>query len=130
MSRTAIEMFSTLGVGVLCVVLGVMALAIFFSLLSRINNAGAKPDTISVRGVLKKDTWATVHMAGSETFDRVRFVGFTNTETMKTHLPYELNGMVILEDEQKRRFLVRAKSIRMIVVEPDAESRDNENAAS
>ena len=130
MSRTAIEMFSTLGVGVLCVVLGVMALAIFFSLLSRINNAGAKPDTISVRGVLKKDTWATVHMAGSETFDRVQFVGFTNTETMKTHLPYELNGMVILEDEQKRRFLVRAKSIRMIVVEPDAESRDNENAAS
>ena len=106
MSRTAIEMFSTLGVGVLCVVLGVMALAIFFSLLSRINNAGAKPDTISVRGVLKKDTCATVHMAGSETFDRVRFVGFTNTETMKTHLPYELNGMVILEDEQKRRFLV------------------------
>jgi len=130
MSRNAIEMFSTLGVGVLCVVLGVMALAIFFSLLSRINNAGAKPDTISVRGVLKKDTWATVHMAGSETFDRVRFVGFTNTETMKTHLPYELNGMVILEDEQKRRFLVRGKSIRMIVVEPDAESRDNENSAS
>lgn len=130
MNRTAIEMFSTLGVGVLCVVLGVMALAIFFTILGRINRGGTKPDTMSVRGVLKKNTWATVHMTGSETFDRVRFVGFTNTESIKTHLPYELNGMVILEDEQRRRFLVRAKAIRMIVVEPDAESRDNEPRAS
>ena|SRR6056297_840806 len=126
MNRTAIEMFSTLGVGVLCVVLGVMALAIFFTVLARINSGGAKPDTMSVRGVLKKNTWATVHMTGSETFDRVRFVGFTNTESIKTHLPYELNGMVILEDESARRFMVRAKAIRMIVVEPNSDSKDNQ----
>ena len=60
-------------------------------------------------------------MSGSETFDRVRLIGFTNTESMKTHLPYELNGMVILEDERERRFLVRAKAIRMIVVEPESD---------
>ena len=51
-----------------------------------------------------------------ETFEPLRFVGFTNSETMKTHLPFELNGMVILEDENKTRFLVRAKNIRMIDV--------------
>lgn len=120
MNQTAIEMFSTVGVAVLCIALGIMALGVFFSVLGRINSAGAKPETMSVRGVLKKDTWATVHMSGSETFERVRFIGFTNTESMKTHLPYELNGMVILEDEEGRRFLVRAKAIRMIVVEPEA----------
>lgn len=120
-------MFSTLGVGVLCVVLGIMALTIFFNVLSRISNAGAKPDTISVRGVLKKDTWATVHMSGTETFERVRFVGFTNTESVKTHLPYELNGMVILEDERGCRFLVRAKAIRMIVVEPEKKNVGKSN---
>jgi hypothetical protein len=38
---------------------------------------------------------------------------------MKTHLPWELNGMVILEDETKTRFLVRAKDIKMIIVPPD-----------
>ncbi len=119
MNQAAIEMFSTLGVGVLCIVLGIMALAVLFTLLNRIGNAGAKPETMSVRGVLKKDTWAKVHMAGDETFDRVRFVGFTNTESLKTHLPYELNGMVILEDERKCRYLVRAKAIRMIVVESE-----------
>ena len=57
-------------------------------------------------------------MSGGETFDRVRFIGFTNTDSLKTRLPYELNGMVILEDERGCRFLVRAKAIRMIVVEP------------
>ena len=112
-------MFSTFGVAILCIALGIMALAIFFTLLGRINKSGSKPETVAIRGILKKDTWATVHMAGSETFDRVRFIGFTNTDSMKTHLPYELNGMVILEDAEKRRFLVRAKSIRMIVVDPD-----------
>lgn len=121
MNQTAIEMFSTLGVAVLCIVLGIMALAVFFSVLGRINSGGAKPDTLSVRGVLKKETWAKVYLSGAETFDRVRFIGFTNTESVKTHLPYELNGMVILEDERGCRFLVRAKAIRMIVVEPEGE---------
>jgi len=129
MNHTAIEMFSSLGVGVLCIVLGIMALGIFFSVLGRINQGGAKPETMSVRGVLKKDTWAKVYMSGAETFERVRFIGFTNTESIKTHLPYELNGMVILEDEQGCRFLVRAKAIRMIVVEPETADtkKHNEN---
>lgn len=120
MNRTAIEVFSTLGVGVLCIVLGIIALAIFFTVLGRINRAGPNSETIAVRGILTRDTWAKVYMSGSEDFEKVRFIGFTNTESIKTHLPYELNGMVILEDEEGRRFLVRAKNIRMIVVEPDS----------
>lgn len=60
-------------------------------------------------------------MSDAQTFERVRFVGFTYTASMKTHLPYELNGMVILEDQRRCRFLVRAKAIRMIVVEPEGE---------
>ena len=112
-------MFSTFGVAIVCIALGIMALAIFFTILSRITSGGAKPDTMAVRGVLKKDTWTTVHMTGSEVFDRVRFVGFTNTESLKTRLPYELNGMVILEDPDQRRYLVKAKGIRMIEIAPD-----------
>ena len=119
MNQNAIDVFSTLGVGVLCFVLGIMALSTFFWVLGRINNLGARPDTLSVRGILKKNTWATVHMSGTETFQRVRFIGFTNTANMKNNLPYELNGMVILEDERGCRFLVRAKAIKMIVVEPE-----------
>lgn len=128
MSPKAIETFSTFGVGVLCAVLGIIALAIFFTTLSWLSNRGADPATIAVGGVLKKDTWATVHMSGSETFERVRFIGFTNTESFKTHLPFDLNGMVILEDPEGRRFFVRAKAIRMIVIAPEAKPNGRHDA--
>lgn len=118
MNQTAIEMFSSIGVAVLCIVLGIMALKVFFTLFDRFNTGGAKPETVAVRGILKKDTWAKVHMSGGETFERVRFLGFTSSESIKAHIPYQLDGMVILEDERGCRFLVRAKAIRMIVVEP------------
>ena len=128
MTHTALETLGTVGVGILCVVLGIMALAIFFTALNWLGTRGAKPETMAVRGVLKKDTWVTVHMSGAETFERVRFIGFTNTESIKTHLPYDLNGMVILEDEEGRRFLVRAKAIRMIVIAPAAAGGETKEA--
>ena len=131
MTPKAIETFSSFGVGILCFVLGVIALAIFFTALHWLTSSGAKPETMAVRGVLKKDTWATVHMSGAETFERVRFIGFTNTDSIKTHLPYDLNGMVILEDPEGRRYLVRAKAIRMIVIAPAAaQARDAEPGAA
>jgi len=120
MDSKAIETFSGFGVQILCLALGIMALGVFFTALSWLGGRGTRPEAIAVRGVLKKDTWATVHTSGAETFERVRFVGFTNTESVKTHLPYDLNGMVILEDQDGTRFLIRAKAIRMIVVAPAA----------
>lgn len=125
MNETTIETLSTVGVSVLCIVLGIMLVSIFFWLASLIKGTGKEPDTIAVRGVLTKSTWATVHLVGSEVFEQVKFIGFTNSDSFKTHLPYELNGMVILQDQEGRQFLVRAKSIRMIVVEPETDSRSN-----
>ena len=124
MNSQAAETFSKDGVVVLCVTVGVVsaiaALALFFTALNWFTSRGAKPEAVAIRGVLKKDTWVTVHMAGAETFDRVRFVGFTSAEGVKSHVPYDLAGMVILEDPAGRRFIVRAKAVRMVVVEPAA----------
>jgi len=119
-----IETISIAG-GVAAAIVGaIVILTLFYRGIAWISG-GAKPDTIAVRGVLKKNTLATVHVAGSKPFERVRFIGFTNSQTVKTHLPFELNGMVILEDESKTRFLVRAKDIRMIVVQPNGESSES-----
>lgn len=118
MSQTAIETLSTFGVGILCLVLGIIVLSLFFAALAWLNHRGAKPENLAVRGVIKKDTWVTVHMSGGETFERVRFIGFTSTESFKSLLPYDLTGMVILEEPDGRRSLVRAKAIRMIVIAP------------
>lgn len=95
-----------------------MALTLFYRGLSWITG-GEKPEMIAVRGVLKKDTLATVHVSGHEPFNKVRLIGFTNSQGASGKLPWELNGMVILEDETNTRFLIRAKDIRMIIIPPD-----------
>lgn len=117
-----IETISVVGAVLLAIVAAIIVLTLFFRGLSWVSGEGSRPDTIAVRGFLKKDTLATVHLAGGKTFERVRFIGFTNVQTSKSHLPFELNGMVILEDEQKQRYLVRAKNIQLIVVAPDVDS--------
>lgn len=128
MTREAIETFSTVGVAVLCIVVGIATLTAFFRILSWFGDRGAKLETMAIRGVLKKGTWATVYMSGAETFERVRFVGFTSSESIKSHFPFELNGMVILEDPDGKRFLVRGKSIRMIVIESVSENGANKRS--
>lgn len=116
-----IETLSIAGGIILAVVVAVMVLTLFFRGLSCMSGAGARPEQVAVRGILTKDTLATVQMAGGATYERVRIVGFTKAETCKEHLPFELNGMVILEDEQRQRYLVRAKNIQLITIAPDAD---------
>lgn len=84
------------GIGA-AIVAAVILLTLFYRALSWMGGSGEKTGTMTVRGVLKPSTLATVHVAGHETFERVRFFGFTNSQSMKTHLPWELSGMVILE---------------------------------
>ncbi len=115
-----VETISIAGGIAAAIVCAIVLVTLFYRGLSWITG-GRKPDTFAVRGVLKKDTLATVYVAGRKPFERVRFIGFTNSQTMKTNLPWELNGMVIFEDEAKTRFLVRAKDIKMIVVPPNGD---------
>jgi hypothetical protein len=110
-----IETVSVAG-GIAAAIVGaVIILTLFYRGLTWLTK-GAKPDPLEVAGILKKNTLANVHVAGHKPFERVRFLGYTNSQSMKTHLPWELDGMVILEDESQARFLVRAKDIKMIVI--------------
>ena len=116
-----IETVSVAG-GIAAAIVGaVIILTLFYRGLTWLTK-GAKPDPLEVAGVLKKNTLANVHVAGHKPFERVRFLGYTNSESMKTHLPWELNGMVILEDESQARFLVRAKDIKMIEIPSEGEN--------
>jgi hypothetical protein len=111
------ETMSAVGAFVIAIVAGIIVLTLFFRALSWIT--GKKAETLSVKGVLGKTTVVTVYMASGESFERVHFIGFTASQGMKTHLPWGLDGMVILEDEQHQRWLVRAKNIKMIVIPPE-----------
>lgn len=116
------ETISIAGAIVVVIVAAIVVLTLFYRGLAWLTGSSSKADTIAVRGVLKTETRATVHVSGKEPFERVRLIGYTNADSIKGRIPYELNGMIILEDEQKTRFLIRARDIRMIEVPPDTGS--------
>ena len=101
-------------------VLAIMALAIFFQLLGWITRGfTAKSSRIAIKGILDQKTPATVHLMNGTSFENVRLIGFTTESgSVKEHFPFELRGMVILEDPGGRRILIQAKQIRMIEVPP------------
>jgi hypothetical protein len=57
--------------------------------------------------------WLKVHLNGSKTLAYVKFVGFTDPDSMKG-VPYHLNNMVVFETAAGKRVSVRADTIRMI----------------
>lgn len=115
-----IETLSVTGGVAAAIVASIIALALFFKGLAWLSGTGTPLESLAVRGVLKKDTWATVRLQGGQTFDRVRFLGYTDASASKAQVPWDLSGMVILEDEQEKRYLIRAKSIHMITIPPDS----------
>jgi hypothetical protein len=123
--RLFIETVNSIGAVVFAITagitVGVMALSLFFRGLDGLF-AKPKAEMITFEDVLKRGTLATVHMAGDKMFERVRFVGVPNAETTRSYLPYELNGMVIFDDEKGRRLLVRAENVQLIEIAPDADS--------
>jgi hypothetical protein len=113
------ETLAAFGAAAIVLVSVIVFLTLFYRALAWISSIGSKSEAVSVRGVLSKSTLANVHLAGGKTFERVRFLGFTKSASLKDPLPYELHGMIILEDEQGMRTIVRAVDIRMIAVIPE-----------
>ena len=117
MMHPFLETLSIAGGITIAVAGGIILLAVFFKLFRRISEPGPL-DVLTVKGVIRKGTIATVHLSGNRVFERVTFLGFTQSDSMKNHIPYELNGMLILEDEQKTRHLIRAADIRSVSIPP------------
>ena len=113
--QSFLETVSVTGAIAVAIVTAIVVLTLFYRGLDWLGR-GDSLDKISMRGVTKQGTRATVYVAGRKPFEHVRIVGVTDSREMKSNLPWELSGMVVLEDELATRFVVRAKDIKMIVV--------------
>ena len=106
--------------GIGAVVVGIMVLTLFFIVINRITRMlESTPSRIAFKGVLNESTLATVRLIDGKVIENVRLVGFTDATRGKGNIPYQFNGMVILEHTDGRRTLMQAKSIRTIEVGPD-----------
>lgn len=94
---------------------GVIVLAVFFVALNRLRRAFGEPAVIKMRGFLKDAKHVNIHLAGGRVLEAMTFVGFTDPNSLKGgRIPYQLSNMVVLENTNGNRVLVRADMIKMI----------------
>ena len=97
----------------------IIVLALFFKFMGWVSRQSpARPTRIGFKGILDDKTRATIHLSNGTSFEDACLLGFTDSESIKGHFPYELQGMVILGLPDGRKVLVQAKLIRMIEVPP------------
>ncbi len=105
---------------ILAIAIGIMILGIFFKILNSIGKKKDEPPLIKLKGFFKNAEFVDVHISASRVLERVKVVGVTDSSRMsKGGFPYELEGMIVLEKENKKRIMIKAKSISMIVESED-----------
>ena len=98
-------------IGAICI--GIMALAVFFTLLGLVKDRFSSSKFIKIKKLLNQPETVTVHLSSGKTVPNVRFVGFTDPASLKG-VPYQLSNMVVFETTDGRRVLLRADAIRIM----------------
>jgi multicomponent Na+:H+ antiporter subunit F len=93
--------------------IGIMALAVFFTVLGAIKDRFSSSKFIKIKKLLNQPEKVTLHLASGKTVADVHFVGFTDPASLKG-VPYQLSNMVVFETTDGRRVLLRADTIRMM----------------
>ena len=99
---------------------GVMILAVFFTTLGYLKRGVRGPGVLKMKGFVREGKRINVHLASGRTLDNFQFVGFTEQNSVKGAIPYQLASMAVFESKTGSRVMVRADSIRMIEEIEDA----------
>lgn len=106
--------YSTMGF-IAAVVIGIIAIALFFMAVGWIRRLPGDPAVVKINKLLNKVERINIHLKNGKMLDRVKFVGFADSGSASGgHIPYQLAGMVVLEHSNGKRVLIRADLIQMI----------------
>lgn len=107
-------------IGAIC--LGIMALAVFFTVLSAVNSRLAPARYVKLKGLLKGAEVVDVHLTSGKVMEALSFVGFMDAASTKGGLPYQLQNMVVFEKSDHRRVMLRGDLIKIIETRGAGES--------
>lgn len=107
------ETFTTWISVISAICIGIMALAVFFTLLNSVRRCFSKIAFIKVKGLFDVSKPLNVHLNSGKSISSVKFIGFTDPDSMKG-VPHQLNNMVVFENADGNRILLRPETIRMI----------------
>jgi hypothetical protein len=105
--------YETLGI-IVAICIGIMILAVFFTTLSMIKRKFSKSPILKVEGFLNESKKVNLHLNRGHILKEVYFVGVVDHDQAKDNLPYQFVGMVVIEDSEKKRSMIKAETIRMI----------------
>ncbi len=99
---------------IVAICMGVIILAAFFAILSVIKNRMAPAQYLKIKGFLNDAQLVDVHLTSGKLIEKVRFIGFTDSSSIKGDAPYQLHNMIVFETEDKRRLMLRGDLIKII----------------
>jgi hypothetical protein len=105
----------TLG-GVSALVLGIIALAIFFTILGYLKRWIDRGKTIDFPGITDKTKTTAlfkIKLVGGEVLDSVKIIGFTRQDHVKSGVPFNFSKMLIL-DLNGHKIYLKPDMIQMI----------------
>jgi len=91
-----------------------MILALFFTALGMLKRKISSSPILKVKGFLNESKKVNLHLNRGQSFKDVYFIGVVDQHQAKENLPYQFVGMIIIEDLEKKRTMIRAETIRMI----------------
>jgi hypothetical protein len=106
----------TLG-AVIGLCIGVIVLTLFFKGLHYLGTLwpGNSGKILVAQDFIKKDSLVTIKITGGETFERVKFVGFTKSQIHgKDAIPFPYARTAVFENEAGERLFIPSTTIQFI----------------
>ncbi len=114
LTTTQMETFYQLFGYVAALCAGIMILTVFFKILGALSHSRRGLEIVKMKGFVREGKLVHIHLSGGKSLLGVRFVGFTERNSIKAGFPFELSNMVVLENTNGTRVFIRADSVKMI----------------
>ncbi len=113
------ETFSQVFGFVMAICFGIMVLTVFFTGVNYFKRKTCGFDIVKMKNFLKEDRVVNIHLSDGNIYRGVRFVGFSDPNSTKGGIPFQLSQMVVCETQKGARVFFRPDAVRVIEeVEP------------
>jgi len=111
-----LQTFSLFGGAVAAICCGMILSTLFFKVMSWLSRTTTSPESVEIQGVITNKTWCSITLNSGQKYENVRVIGMTKSQSGSSDLPLELDRMLILEDAQQQRYLIRAKNVLAVAI--------------
>ncbi len=101
-------------VGAICI--GIIVLAVFFTVLGAIKDWLRPVRYIKFKGFIQEADFVDVHLTSGKVMEDLRFLGFIDPASIKGNVPYQLQSMMLFETTDRRRVMMRGDLVKIIEV--------------